>query len=90
ARVLVVDDDPASRDLLEVRLSALKCEVVMAADGREALSAIRRETPVLALVDLQMPGMDGMEVLRTLRRDGISLPVIVITGTGPSKAPWKR
>ncbi len=82
ARVLIVDDDAASRDLLDVRLSALKCEVVAAADGRDALSAIRREAPALALLDLQMPGMDGMEVLRTLRRDGIDLPVIVITAHG--------
>ncbi|MBI2088345.1 MAG: sigma-54-dependent Fis family transcriptional regulator [Deltaproteobacteria bacterium] len=82
ARVLIVDDDAASRELLEVRLSALKCEVVMAADGREALSAIRRETPALVLLDLQMPGMGGMEVLRTIRRDGIDLPVIVITAHG--------
>ncbi|MGH7829904.1 MAG: sigma-54-dependent transcriptional regulator, partial [Candidatus Binatia bacterium] len=82
ARVLVVDDDAASRELLEVRLGALKCEVVMAADGREALSAIRRETPALVLLDLQMPGVGGMEVLRTLRRDGMDLPVIVITAHG--------
>jgi DNA-binding NtrC family response regulator len=46
------------------------------------LSAIRRETPALALLDLQMPGMDGMEVLRTLRRERIDLPVIVITAHG--------
>ena len=79
---MVVDDDAASRELLEVRLGALNCGVVMAADGREALSVIRRETPALVLLDLQMPGMYGMEVLRTLRRDGIDLPVIVITAHG--------
>jgi DNA-binding NtrC family response regulator len=81
-RVLIVDDDAASRELLETRLGALNCVVAMAADGREALSAIRQETPALVLLDLQMPGMDGMEVLRTLRRDGIDLPVIVITAHG--------
>src|SRR3990170_314808 len=82
ARVLIVDDDVASRELLEVRLGALRCEVVMAADGREAVSAIRREPPALVLLDLQMPGVGGMEVLRTLRRDGIDLPVIVLTAHG--------
>lgn len=82
ARVLIVDDDVASRELLEVRLAALKCEVAMAADGREALFTIRRETPALVLLDLQMPGVDGMEVLRTLRRDGIDLPVVVLTAYG--------
>ena len=82
ARVLVVDDDAASRELLEVRLHALKCEVVLAADGREALAAIRRETPALVLLDLQMPGMGGMEVLREVRQDRIDLPVIVVTAHG--------
>ncbi len=82
ARVLIVDDDAASRELLEVRLRALKYEVAMAADGREALSAVRRETPALVLLDLQMPRMGGMELLRTLRRDGVDLPVIVITAHG--------
>ena len=81
-RVLIVDDDAASRDLLETRLAALKCDVAMAADGREALVAIRRETPSLMLLDLQMPGMDGMEVLQALRRDRIDIPVIVITAHG--------
>ncbi len=82
ARVLIVDDDAVSRELLEVRLRALKCEVTMAADGREALSAIRREPPALVLLDLRMPRMGGLELLRTLRRDGIDLPVIVITAHG--------
>ncbi len=82
ARVLIVDDDAASRELLEVRLRALRCEVAMAADGREALSTIRRETPALVLLDLQMPLMSGLELLRTLRRDGVDLPVIVITAHG--------
>ena len=82
ARVLIVDDDAASRELLEVRLRALKCEVASAVDGREALTAIRRETPALLLLDLRMPRMGGMELLRTLRRDGTDLPVIVITAHG--------
>jgi DNA-binding NtrC family response regulator len=82
ARVLIVDDDAASRELLEVRLRALKCEVAMAGDGREALAAIRREMPALVLLDLQMPRMGGLELLRTLRRDGVDLPVIVITAHG--------
>ncbi|MEK6716256.1 MAG: sigma-54 dependent transcriptional regulator [candidate division NC10 bacterium] len=82
ARVLVVDDDAASRRLLEVRLRALQCEVATATDGQEALAAIQQEVPSLMLLDLQMPRMDGMELLRALRRDGIDLPVIVITAHG--------
>jgi DNA-binding NtrC family response regulator len=54
----------------------------MATDGQEALAVIQREVPALMLLDLQMPRMDGMELLRTLRRDGIELPVVVITAHG--------
>src|SRR3989304_1579676 len=90
ARVLIVDDDAASRELLEVRLGALGCEGGMGADGREAVSAIRRETPALVLLDLQMPGVGGMEVLRTLRRDGIDLPVIVLTAHGSIESAVKE
>jgi DNA-binding NtrC family response regulator len=82
ARVLIADDDAASRRLLEVRLRALGCEVATAVDGREALAAVQQEPPALLMLDLQMPRMDGMEVLRTLRRDGIDLPVVVITAHG--------
>ncbi len=45
ARVLIVDDDPAARRLLDVRLRALECEVVMAADGRQALVSIQKDSP---------------------------------------------
>jgi len=79
ARVLIVDDDAASRRLLEVRLRALDCEVATAADGREALAAIQQEPPALVLLDLEMPRMPGMELLRALRREGSDVPVIVIT-----------
>jgi DNA-binding NtrC family response regulator len=81
-RVLVVDDDAASRRLLDVRLRALDCQVVMAADGQEALGAISRVAPELVLLDLQMPRMNGMEVLRKLRNDSLVVPVIVITAHG--------
>ena len=83
---MIVDDDAPSRRLLEVRLRAMECQTVMAASGREALAAIKREMPVLMLMDLQMPGMDGMELLRTLKRESIDVPVIVITAHGSIEA----
>jgi DNA-binding NtrC family response regulator len=86
ALVLIVDDQADSRRLLEVRLRALECRVAMAADGQEALAAIQRELPALILLDLQMPGMGGMEVLRTLRREGINVAVIVLSAYGSIEA----
>jgi DNA-binding NtrC family response regulator len=80
--VLVVDDDPAARRLLDIRLRGLGCSVLSAGDGEEALDVIERESPALVLLDLQMPGMGGMEVLRRLRKDGNDVPAIVITAHG--------
>lgn len=81
-RVLIVDDDPASRRLLEVRLRPLECDVATAANGEQALSAIRKDSPDLVLLDLEMPRMGGMEVLRVLRKEGLDLTTIVITAHG--------
>jgi DNA-binding NtrC family response regulator len=80
--ILVVDDDPASQRLLQVRIRAIGCGARVASDGREALAAIQQETPALILLDLEMPRMGGMELLRKLREDGVDTPVIVITAYG--------
>ena len=81
-RVLIVDDDPASRRLLEVRLRPLECDVAAAGNGEQALTAIRKDVPDLVLLDLQMPKMGGIEVLRALRNEEIIVPVVVITAHG--------
>ena len=81
-RVLIVDDDPASRRLLEVRLRPLECDVATAVNGEQGLSAIRQDAPDLILLDLQMPKMGGIEVLRVLRNEGIGIPTLVITAHG--------
>jgi DNA-binding NtrC family response regulator len=86
ARILIADDDAASRRLLDVRLRALGYDTIMAADGEDALIALRQESPALMLLDLQMPRMGGMEVLRALRRDAVDLRVIVITAHGSVEA----
>lgn len=80
--VLVVDDDATARRMLDVRMRALGCQVAMAETGREALTAIERDLPAVILLDLQMPQMDGMEVLRTLNREGVDVSTIVITAHG--------
>ena len=86
ARILIVDDDAASRRLLDMRLRALGYDTIMAPDGQDALATLRDEPPALMLLDLQMSRMGGREVLRALRRDALDLPVIVITAHGSIEA----
>jgi CheY-like chemotaxis protein len=77
-RVLAVDDDPAVRHLLD-RVMSRSYEMVLAADGREALAKIHSRRPDLMLLDLRMPVMDGSELLERLEAEGIDLPVILMT-----------
>ncbi|MEW6682465.1 MAG: sigma-54 dependent transcriptional regulator [Nitrospirota bacterium] len=80
-KILVVDDDPDIRKILQDRLEALRYLVVTAENGRKALEKLPQEEPDLMFLDLQMPGMDGIEVLRKLK-DHADLPIIIITAFG--------
>jgi len=80
--VLIADDEPNIRTSLATTFRLEGYEVRSAADGREALAAIDQGGVDLLLLDLQMPGMDGMEVLRELRRRGSEMPVMVLTAHG--------
>ena len=86
AAVLIVDDDPTARRLLEVRLRALGYDTTTASDGQDALGRIQSDPPALILLDLQMPRMGGLELLQSLRQAGIDVPVIVITAHGSVEA----
>jgi DNA-binding response OmpR family regulator len=81
-RILFVDDDPILREFAVVHLSTEKARIKVAGDGLEALEALNREPFDLVLLDLEMPNMDGFELLEKLRfTDQFrSLPVIVVTG----------
>lgn len=76
--ILVVDDDPKIRRLMKVELRASDFPVSEAADGEQALDVVAREEPSLVLLDLMLPGIDGMEVLRRIRESS-SVPVIIIS-----------
>ena len=78
-RILVVDDDPDIRELLSDRLQLMGFEPLCAKDGAEALGILRQDAPALTVLDLQLPGLGGMEVLQTIRREGLETTVIVIT-----------
>ena len=82
ARILFVDDDPILREFAQVNLASATAEVDVAADGIEALDMLSRRRYDLLLVDLEMPRMDGFELLARLRADPETahLPVIVETG----------
>ena len=79
ARVLVVEDDEAIADVLRRSLRAEGHEVQSAGDGAEALTTAERFTPDLVVLDLGLPRLDGIEVLRRLREDGSDVPVLILT-----------
>jgi DNA-binding response OmpR family regulator len=76
--ILVVDDEPAIVDVLTYNLEKAHYRVVIARDGEEALKQMRHERPDLIILDLMLPGMDGLEVCREIRREG-DLPIIMLT-----------
>jgi DNA-binding NtrC family response regulator len=81
--VLVVDDVPALTDQYAYDLKRVGgYEVITAGDGKQALDLLRGAAVDCMILDLEMPGMDGFEVLRTLHQQGSEVPVIVYTGTG--------
>src|SRR5688572_17495510 len=82
ARILVADDDPDIRDVLCDRLLAEGYAVQTAADGAEALGIVRADPPDLLLLDLMMPRVGGLELLDTLRAEGLDVTAVIITAAG--------
>ena len=78
--VLVADDDPDIRQLVRLRLERSGYDVVSAEDGVAALELARDRSPDLAILDVSMPHMNGLDVARTLRQENATLPVILLTG----------
>src|SRR5919106_2407667 len=78
--ILVVDDEPAVRDALRRALELEGYDVELAADGAEALALLEDGSePDAVLLDVLMPGVDGLEVCRRLRRSGSRLPLLMLT-----------
>ena len=92
AQVLVVDDDPKTRDMLRRTLQKAGCTVAEAANGSEAIEALERATPGLVLLDLMMPGMDGFEVLERLQGEETwrEVPVIIVTAKDLTREDVER
>jgi CheY-like chemotaxis protein len=87
-RILVVDDEPAIRSFIADALRASGYDVVVAASGRDALAAVYADTlsPALLLTDIEMPGMNGIELAARLRADRPATRVVLMTGREASAA----
>ena len=79
--ILVVDDNPANLKLVRVLLMSVGYRVVTAVDADDALRALQQEHPALILMDLQMPGMDGLALTRQLKADPGTRHIVVIALT---------
>jgi len=83
--ILVVDDEPQIRDLLKRFLTLRGYKVRVASDGQQALTMVEQQAPQLIVLDVYMPGINGVEVLRQLRRRKFTGGVILLTGSQDDK-----
>jgi CheY-like chemotaxis protein len=87
ASILLVDDDPDFRLLLRETLEALGYRIHEAGDGREALTVMENEEPDLAIVDIDMPRMNGIEFTKKVKAISPQFPVMMITGYAQLYSP---
>ena len=86
-RILVADDDPSILRLLQLNFELEGFEVHTASDGEEALVKARSASPDVIVLDVMMPGLDGLEVCRRLKEDGAmrTVPIILLTALGQER-----
>lgn len=78
-KILVVDDEPSIVTLMKFNLEKAGYEVITAEDGRQGLDLSLTEKPDLIVLDLMLPGMDGMDVCKTLRQEKVDTPILMLT-----------
>jgi two-component system, OmpR family, KDP operon response regulator KdpE len=83
--LLVVDDEPSFRRLLRTSLSAQGYRVLEAGTGQGAIDSLGRDAPEVVLLDLGLPDMDGLEVIRRVRGSGARTPIIVLSSRGDER-----
>jgi CheY-like chemotaxis protein len=81
ARILIVDDNPTNLKLVAYLVKAKGYEVVTAPDAESAVAAIREQPPALILMDVQLPGIDGLELTRRLKRDPATSKILIVAVT---------
>ena len=84
SKILIVEDDPDIRELLRFNLEKAGYTLFLAKDGEKALTLARKHSPDIILLDLMLPGVDGLEVCRTLKKDPElqRIPIIMVTAKG--------
>ena len=82
SRILVIDDDASVRDSLKMILEYGDYECQLARSGREGIEGVERASPDLVFLDVKMPGMDGLDVLRKIRENDEAVPVVMISDHG--------
>ena len=78
-KVLVIEDDPDIVDLLEIHLKDLSCELIKSSSGEDGLVQVKSNPLDLVILDVMLPGIDGMEVCRRIRSEQIKVPVLMLT-----------
>src|SRR5215218_6769093 len=81
-KLLLVEDDPSMQTALRRTLQNRGMEVELCSDGRQALERWKNAPPDVVMLDLTLPGMDGLLVLEQARRSGLSTPVLILTARG--------
>ena len=85
-RIMVVDDDTLSREFLVEAISQLGYQPIAAKSGSDALEQLKKDLPDLVLTDLRMPGVDGLELMKSLKASFPDLPAVLITAQGTIEA----
>lgn len=78
-KIMIVDDEPDFQELIKVRLEANNYEIITASTGEEALQKFTEEKPNAIILDVLMPGLNGMEVLEKIRKVNARIPVFITT-----------
>lgn len=88
-KIAIIEDDPTIHQMYRMKFEADGFEVELADDGEEGVAMVRAFHPDIVLLDLQMPGMGGVEVLKKLRAHpwGKNIPVMILTNIGKEEAP---
>jgi len=90
-KILVVDDEPDILKIVTFRLKKLRCDILTADNGKDALDLIRRQRPDLVLLDLRLPIIDGYEVCKQVKADDElkNIPIILLTASSTAKISEK-